>query len=339
MKALRYHGPGRLAIEEVPVPEVRDGDVLIEVRACGICATDVKTFQRGHPKIRPGTVLGHEIAGVVVKAPGNDGWRPGDEVVVAPYVPCGTCEACRRGDLTLCRTLFDELPEPGGFAEYIRVRGRLRDHGLLRKPTGLSFDEATLAEPIACSIRGINRLQVGRGDVVVVVGDGPMGILHAALARRRGASWIGLAGRIAERLAVAASYADAVSDGAGEDLAAWLRREAPARPNRIAVTVPSTQAAIEALELVAPRGTVNLFAGFPSDERLELDPNRIHYDEVTLVGSFGFAPAEFASAVALLDDGALDVRRLITNAVPLADAVAGFEAAMAYRGVKTVVRP
>ncbi len=119
MKSLKYYGPGNLHLEDTPVPKIGQGEVLVAVEACGICATDVKTFLRGHPKIQPGSGLGHEISGVVVEAPQSAVWRPGMRVTVAPYVPCGTCPQCQRGRYSLCPNLFRELLDPGGFSEFV----------------------------------------------------------------------------------------------------------------------------------------------------------------------------------------------------------------------------
>ncbi|MBA2633394.1 MAG: alcohol dehydrogenase catalytic domain-containing protein [Chloroflexi bacterium] len=336
MKVLRYRGPGELAIESMAVPDPRPGEVLVQVAACGICSTDLKTYRRGHPKIAPGAVLGHEIVGVIARSRA-DGWQEGDRVVVAPYAPCLACRACERSSFTLCEHLFDALPDPGGFSEFVRVPERLVERGMWRVPEGLDLEEATLAEPIACSLHGIEALDVRPGQRVLVIGDGVMGLLHAALARAAGA-WVALSGRIPERLAIAAEMADVVLDTATGDLEAEvLRRGGPA--DRVAVTVPDGAAAQEALALVAPDGVVSLFAGFSRDTRIAMDPNRVHYDQVRLVGSFGFAPHHFRRAIELLADGSIAGRRLITHRARLEEGQEAFEAVAGFRGVKTLILP
>lgn len=337
MKALRYRGPGSVAIEEMPAPTPGPGEVLVEVAACGICATDVKTYRRGHPKIAPGSVLGHEVAGVVTESR-HEGWTPGDRVVVAPYVNCETCAACRRGSPTLCERLFDAATDPGGFAERLRVPAVLAERGMWRLPPGLDFAEATLAEPVACTIHGLDALDLRPGSRLLVVGDGPMGVLHAALARGAGATWVGLLGRIPDRLAIARNFADLVIDTSdGRSIRDALGGVAPV--DRIAVTVPDAALVDEAVAVVAGAGVVSLFAGLPSGTRLDLDAHRIHYDEVRVVGTFGFAPEHFGRAVARLADASLGLARLVTDRVALAEAPSALEAAAAYRSFKTVVDP
>lgn len=219
MKALKYFEPGRVDVVEMSLPTIGLGDVLIEVCACGVCATDVKTFLRGHPKIRPGTVLGHEIAGVVAAADSVEGWHPGQRVAVAPYAPCGVCSQCAQGQFTLCEHLFDVQLEPGGFSEFLRVPPRIVSSGLRPLPEGTGFMEATFAEPLACCLHDMEMLNLHAGESLLILGDGPMGLLQAELGRLFGASPIILSGMTPERLVRAACTADVVIDARNEDVA------------------------------------------------------------------------------------------------------------------------
>lgn len=337
MKALKYYGPGTAEVEDIPVPTAGPGEVLIAVRACGVCATDVKTFVRGHPKIRPGSVLGHEIAGIVAEVDGVEGLHPGERVAVAPYVPCGACPQCERGHFSLCERLFDVLVEPGGFSEFLRVPSRIVAGGLLPLPDGTSFVEASFAEPLACCLHGLEMLGVREGESLLIVGDGPMGLLQAELGRLFGAKPIILSGMIPERLAGAARIADIVIDAQREDVAEAVRRATGGGADRVMVSVGEAAVAQSALALVRKGGAINLFAGMARDAQLTVDVNRIHYDEITILGSFGFGPEHFRRALELIAGRQVSVRELVTATVPLTGVKAALEAAAHHRGIKTVV--
>ena len=212
MKALRYFGPGKVAVEEMPAPAIGPDELLVAIAACGICGTDVKTYLRGHPKIPPGAVLGHEMAGTVI-ASNSARFAPGQRVVVAPYAPCLQCDTCRRGYFSLCDNLFAEYPDPGGFSELLRVPRRIVEQGVLALPDQLDDVTATLTEPLACCLHGLEAIDVQAGQSLLIIGDGPMGLLHALLARQLGVAPILLSGMTPQRLAFARQVADHVIEG------------------------------------------------------------------------------------------------------------------------------
>lgn len=337
MLALRYRGPGELLLEEIPTPAISDGEIMVEVRACGVCATDVKTFQRGHPRIAPGTVLGHEIAGIVVQTAGIDGWRVGDRVVVAPYVSCGVCRPCLRGRFTVCERLFDETPDPGGFAGYVRIPHRLVEEGLIRIPDGTSFTAAAFSEPLGCCLHSLESLGLEPGESLLVIGDGPMGLLHADLGRHLGASPVLLSGITPQRLTLARSIADVVIDVRREGLKEAVHRILPHGADKVVVTVGQPGLVGEALALAAAGGAVNLFAGLQARQPTTLDLARLHYDEVRLLGTFGLAPGHLGEALDLIASGAIRVERLLTGTVGLDRVTEALDDAAAHRGIKTVV--
>ncbi len=336
MKALRYFGPGSAEIEELPTPELGPGEVLVAARACGICGTDVKTFKRGHLKIPPGDVLGHEVAGDVIASNSPD-FVQGERVVVAPYAPCLTCESCKRGHFSLCENLFDTYLDPGGFAEQVRVPSRIVAQGLLHIPDGLDYATASLTEPLACCLHGLEAVNVQPGRSLLIIGDGPMGLLQAVLARYLGADPIILSGLIPHRLNVARKIVDVVVDVSDTDLSRVLAATTPGGADHVMVSVADVGVAQDALKLVRKGGAVNLFAGLPRDTIITLDPNRIHYDQVKILGTFGFGPDHFRRVADLLADGALDVSDLLTGRVALSDVKDALEAAGRFKGIKTVV--
>src|SRR5215213_4890297 len=207
MKVARFYAPGDIRLEDVDEPAPGPDEVKIRVRNCSTCGTDVKILNNGHPNMTPPQVMGHEIAGEVVEV-GSDvsGWSVGEGVQVIAAIPDGTCEECRRGRMTVCTNQTSMgYQYPGGFAEYMIVpRAVLAVDGLHRIPAGLSFAEASVAEPFACVINGQELAGVGDGDDVVVVGAGPIGCLHVRLARARGAARVFLVELSPERLRMAA---------------------------------------------------------------------------------------------------------------------------------------
>jgi L-iditol 2-dehydrogenase len=345
MKALRYLGPGRLQVEDMPVPTISSGEVLVAIAACGLCATDVKTYRRGHPRISPGAVLGHEMAGTIValgaEMPLEDregnAWRVGDRVAIPPYVACGHCHVCRSKRATLCPQLTEVGPDPGGFAELVRVPARIVSEGLARLANHVPFPLGALVEPIACVVHGFDALDLHQGGSLLVLGDGPMGQLHVEVGRARGCSPIILVGATDNRLAFAQERADVVLDARGHDVVDRVRQVVGGGVTGVAVCVDIPEAVETGVALAMPGGRVNVFAGMPPGQSAQIDLRRIHYDEVHLLGTFGSGPADFSRAADLVAVRHADLSRFITSRVPLASVVEAFERTGDYQGMKTVV--
>jgi L-iditol 2-dehydrogenase len=337
MQALRYYQPGKLEIEEIPCPQIIAGEVLVKVSACGVCATDIKTYLRGHPKIKPGTVLGHEISGVIVESNQSPAWLPGMRVAVAPYVPCYNCDQCKKGNFTQCDHLMDILTDPGGFAEFVRVPAHIVKYGLFVLPDNLSLIEATLAEPLACCIHGLEALKVTPLDRLLIIGDGPMGLLQAEAARAMGVNQIIVVGKTPARLERAAKTADLVIDAGEEDVAAAVQAAAPGGADKVLISVGNADVAQTAFHYVHKGGIVNLFAGLPKEAALTINPGQIHYDEISFIGSFGFAPDHFQKALEWLAQKKIHTEGIITAAVPLADAKSALRDVAEYRGIKSII--
>jgi len=337
MKALRYYGPGDLRLEETPVPGLNPGEVMVQVRAAGVCATDVKTFRRGHPKIQPGSVIGHEIAGVITEVNGAPEWNVGDRVAVAPYAPCLQCPQCKHGNFTTCERLMEQGIDPGGFAEIVRVPKRIVDQAMLRLPAEMTFSLGALTEPLACCIHGLEALSLSPLDTLLIIGDGTMGLLQATLARQVGVDKIILSGMIPDRLSIAHELADVVVDVSQQDLASELKKVAPAGADKVIVSVGDTGVAESAVQYVAKGGILNIYAGMPKGTMLNVDPNRIHYDEIRLVGTFGFTPAHFRKAAEALLIHEQKINKIISGTVQLDGVLSALSAMAEYRGTKYLV--
>jgi L-iditol 2-dehydrogenase len=290
VRALLYHGPGDLRVEEVPRPEPEPGDVLVQVEVALTDRTDAKAFRRGHPLLLEElpSPFGHEFCGIDVAT--------GRRVVAANSAPCGECPPCRRGEETLCEHLRPFLN--GAYAEYLLVPARIAERNLLAVPPGLPSDVAAMVEPLACCLHGIERAEVESGQTVAVLGPGPIGLMLCAAARDAGARVVAVGGRL-ERRELARDFGAEPGDGRGADILV-----------EAAGTAESWQ---DALELVRPGGTVLFFGG----RELAVDTFRLHYEELTLRGAFHHTPRHVRAAVAFLASGAYPWERLVTHRVGL----------------------
>lgn len=340
MKAAVYCGPKDVRLEELEVPKIDDKEILVKIHACGVCGTDVKTILRGHPMIKPPTVLGHEMSGEIVNiGKGITKYKVGDRVVVAPYVPCSICYYCLHGKYTMCSRLFEQKPEPGGFAEFIKVPSKIVDKGTLLIPDDVSYAEAALTEPLACCLHGIEECHVKIEDTVVVVGDGPIGLMHLQLAKVMGAGKVVLSGQLDERLSLARELgADQTINETMEDPVKKVMDETENRgADVIMVAVGSLEAVHEGARMLRKGGIMNLFGGFPVDSELKLDPNLIHYSEVTITGTFGFSHITFAKALQLISTGKVNMKKLITHKFKLDEILKAVEMSAGRQGLKAIL--
>jgi L-iditol 2-dehydrogenase len=345
MRVVRFHAPQDVRVEDAPEPSAGPGDLVIRVRNCSVCGTDAKIWRSGHLNLRPPRVLGHEVAGEVVEAgEGAGGWSVGDRVQVIAAIPDGTCRECRRGRTTVCAG--QELigyHYDGGFAELLRVPAKvLAVGGVNRVPDGLSFAEASVAEPLACVVNGQEQASVGDGDTVVVVGAGPIGCLHVRLARARGAARVLLVERRPRRLALAAGLVGPDEAIAGDaDTVAAVRELTGGRgADVVVVAAASGKAQEDALQMAAPRGRVSFFGGLPKDEpTVTLDANVVHYREVAIVGANGSSPDHNRQALELIAAGAVPVADLITHRLPLERAVEAIHTVAGGEAMKVTVEP
>jgi L-iditol 2-dehydrogenase len=290
VRALRFHAPGDLRLEEVSRPEPGPGDVLAQVEVALTDGTDAKAFRRGHPFLLAETPspFGHEFCGYDVAT--------GRRVIAANSAPCGGCVACRRGEETLCENLVPFLN--GAYAEYILVPERIARRNLLPVPAALPSEIAAMAEPLACCLHGIERAQVEPGKTVAVLGPGPIGLMLCAAAKDAGARVVSVGGR-PERRALAPLFGAEPGDGRGADV--------------VIEAVGTKEAWHDALELVRPGGTVLFFGG----REVAVDTFRLHYEELTLRGAFHHTPRTFRAALAFLASGAYPWEHLVTHRVGL----------------------
>jgi L-iditol 2-dehydrogenase len=346
MRVVRFHAPGDVRIEDAPEPMVGPGEVKLRVRNCSTCGTDVKIMRYGHHHIAPPRVMGHEIAGEVVEVgAGVAGWTAGDRVQVIAAIPCGVCPDCRRGRMTVCPNQESiGYHYDGGFAEYLVVPAKVMAvNGLNRIPDGVSFAEASVAEPLACVLNGQQLARVGEGDDVVVVGSGPIGCLHVRLARARGAARVFLVDLNPDRLRLAAELVspDATIVGAEVDPVEAVLKLTDGRGTDVVITAAASgQAQEQALRMTARQGRISFFGGLPKDNPvIAVDSNLVHYRELTLVGANGSSPSHNAEALGLIASGAVPVADLITHRLPLAQTLEAFDVVARGDAIKVTIEP
>ena len=344
MKAAVYHGIGDVRVEERDTPRIGTGELLVRVRACAICGGDLRTLRYGHPKIHPPVILGHEFAGIVVEA-GADVSQDfmGVHVVAAPAVGCGECAYCRAGHTHLCghrETIGFSMD--GAFAEYVRIPARaVRLGNVQRIPDDVDDLAAALTEPLACVVNGQEALGIGTGETVAVIGAGPIGILHAELARAAGARVL-LLNRSAQRLADVRDmgYDSYIETGADGGVQAVLDVTDGRGADVVIVTAGSAAAMAAGIAMTARMGRVSLFAGLLQGATpLPLDVNLVHYRQIGLYGAFSSAPRHNARALSLIRSGQVRVARILTHAVALTNIAHGFDLVECRTGLRVLVLP
>jgi L-iditol 2-dehydrogenase len=319
MKAVVLYGKEDARLEEVPAPEVRPGEVRIRIGAALTCGTDLKVFRRGYHArmIVPPAIFGHELAGTIdAIGAGTSGWEVGDRVVAANSAPCGECFFCRRDREELCEEL---LFLNGAYAEYVTVPERIVRKNLLRVPEGLPFSTAALVEPLACAVHGVEETGVQAGETVVILGSGPLGLLLARCAVLEGARVL-VIGRRANRLqAAAAMGAEATLDtGSGANPAEWVREQTGGYgADRVIEAVGTPEAWVDTVSFVRRGGVVNLFGGCASGTAVTLDTGRVHYDALTLIGTFHHTPATIRRALQLLEEDRIPAEAIIQERITL----------------------
>lgn len=317
MRALVCERPGHVALMEVPEPQPGPGEAVVRVESALTCGTDLKLIRRGHPKVPFPTVLGHEYCGRVVRAGAGVPFAVGERVVSGVSGACGECPDCREGRPNHCPTAFDHAVW-GTWAEQVLIPARVVASTLLRVPDELSSNAAALLDPLASVLRGLGRLPDPSGRTVLVLGSGPIALMFTSLLFRRGAARVLVAGRNAGRLAAHASLG-AETLSMRESLGPQVRDRSGSRGAELVVeTTGAPEVAEEAPGLAARGGTVLLFAGLAREARLPVLAHRVHYDEVTLAGSFHYTPAEAREALDLLARGEIPTEHLVTGESPLA---------------------
>lgn len=360
MKAAVYHGPLDLRVEEIAVPVIGPGEILLKVDSASICGTDLRIYHGAHRMFPAGTVRvpGHEVVGTVAQVGENlastgsasgekaglSDYSPGQRVFVAPNMGCGHCRQCVTGHNNRCANYQAVgVTLDGGFAEYMRIPAAAVSQGcVMAVNPQVDPAAAALIEPFACVLRGQDALHIRPGDVVLVMGAGPIGIMHAKLARLSGAARILVSDPNEERAMQSVRLgADRAIVPEREDLAAVLAEETGGEGvDVIIVAAPSHAAQESALRLAGIGGRISFFGGLPKDRpTIQFDSNLVHYKELVVTGTTACSTADCRRAAQIISSGRIDLSDLISQRYPLAEALAAFAAAENGKSLKIVIEP
>jgi L-iditol 2-dehydrogenase len=339
MLAAVYYNNRDVRIQEMPKPEIADDELLVKVMASGICGSDVTEWYRVPKAPR---ILGHEATGVIERTGAEvTRYKIGDRVFVSHHVPCGKCRYCLRGHHTACETLHTTNFFPGGFAQYIRVPSINVESGVYRLPSGMSFEEGTFIEPLACVVRGQRLAAVQEEDVFLIIGSGVAGILHAQLAKFKGLKRVVVADINPYRLEQAERFGADQTIDARENLPRKLKAVNDGRlADRVVVCTGATQAALTALKCVDKGGTILFFAVPEPSVKVPVPINQFWRNEITLKTSYGAAPNDLAESLNILAQNKLNVEGMITHRLSLRQAAEGFRLmGEAGESLKVILEP
>jgi L-iditol 2-dehydrogenase len=326
MLAAVYRGIDDIRLETVPVPEIGPGEILVRVHTCGICGTDLKKIATGsHSAPR---IFGHETSGIVAAVGANvTQFVPGDRVMVFHHIPCGECYYCQNKTFAQCETYkkvgctagFE--PSGGGFAEYVRVMDWIVRNGTVRIPEGISFDQACFVEPVNTCLKGIERIAIQPGETVLVIGQGPIGIILSVLAKRAGARVI-TSDLYSQRLTISKAFGlDNLVDASRQDPVEITRSQTDGRGADAVILAAGSNSLIRtAVDAVRPGGRVLLFAQTQHSEAI-FDPAAVCMDEKTLIGSYSASIDLQDESVKLVMEREMPLEKLISHRFPLQQAV------------------
>lgn len=345
MKAVRYYAPMDVRVEDIPVPKITPGEILVKVDACAVCGSDLKTYRVGNPRMKPPITMGHEFTGIIEKIQDDvSGFSEGDRIVMATSISCGECFFCKRGWSNLCINLAPMgFSYNGGMAEYVVIPHRALANGHVVKVTeNIKAEHAALAEPLSCAINSARQSNIRQGDFVLIMGAGPMAILNALAARAFGASKIFMTELSPARLEQARLFdIDQLINPSEENLQKIIQEESGGYgADVVIVAAPVARPQQEALELVRKRGTVCLFASLPSGKsNLNIDSRLVHYKEINLTGSSDSTAEHVKIALEMLSDQAFPAGKIVTHILEFERIKEAFELMISGEALRVILKP
>jgi L-iditol 2-dehydrogenase len=350
MRAAFMTGVHEVDVRETEEPSLDSRGAVIRVEACGICGTDARTFFNGDPRAPSPWILGHEPVGILEEV-GPDAELPpgveqGGRIFLGSILTCGVCRWCTEGRQNLCEQhlLYGYDPFPGAYADYAAVPP-IATKNLIPLPHDLPSALATVADPFACALNGIEVLDVDLGDTVLILGAGPIGCWQALMARDRGAGKVYLSDVNGDRLELALKIVGSFVDDAwvaGEDngVEALMSRTGGVGAERISVAAPSKEAQQAALEMASKRARVVYFAGLPKHDPVSpLDMNQLHYKEIAILGAYGATQRQYRLTMDYLDRRRDELAPVVTHRFPLGEIEQAFETIRSGAGLKAVIEP
>jgi L-iditol 2-dehydrogenase len=342
MKAAMLYGIKDLRIEDIEIPSVKAGEVLVRVKAATTCGTDLKIFQRGYVEkvIKLPTVFGHEWAGNVVEVGEGLDWpKKGMRVRAGNSAPCLHCAMCGKGKYNLCENMIWLW---GAYAEYIKVPAHMVRVNMQEIPPHISYEEAAITEPLACVLHGVEEARVKLGDSVAIIGAGPIGLLHMLTVKRIGAEKVIMVDVVEERLEFAEKLgADETVNAEKENIEEKVRNLTGGYGADVVIeAIGKPQTWEQALKLVRKGGTVLEFGGCPPGTEIKVNAEQLHYGETTVLGTFHATPLHFRKALNLIASKTIDVAPLITRKMPLERIKEAFEILLTVKNeIKIAIQP
>ncbi|MBI4822936.1 MAG: zinc-binding dehydrogenase [Nitrospirae bacterium] len=330
-------GIGKITLNDIAIPEPSKGELLIKVKTALTCGTDLKAYIRGYPLIPMPGPFGHEFSGVVEESIGVSAFKKGDEIMAVHTAPCLKCKYCKAGLYNLCKDIMD-TKVIGAFSEYILLPAHIVKQNVFHKPKKVSFDEAAFLEPLSCVLHGMRGLDIKKGDRILIIGVGTIGLIHLLLLKQKRAivaitdinkKRLKMAESLGADFAFMPQMADtktkALTDGIGFDYIF----ECTGRP----------EVWESSISLLRCGGTLILFGGCPKGTKVSYDTERLHYDELTIKGVFHFMPEDVKKAYELICKGKLGLKRLISGRYPLKDIKKAFDRLKMGEGIKYAIIP
>ena len=338
MKAAVFTAPGVIEYNlNYPDPQNEDG-IVLQTKACGICGTDIKALAGNRPGMEPPMILGHEFSGFVIESK-IDAFKVGDRVSAAPYAGCGICDSCLNNHEELCK---NKIFSPAGcFAERVAIPANLAQKTGWKIPMNVSWDEAAMAEPLACVILSLRSCHWEPGWSILIVGGGFMGLLHIAVAKAWGANKILVSEPNAIRRSTAESMGAITFDPqTGGDLKEWSFKNTDGRgPNVVVTPIAIPEVVESAIECAAPGGFVHVFGGLPKTAKLSVSAYSIHYKEISLLGTSGFRTTDYRMAAEMIANKKIDLSNLISQRFTLEETSEAFKSAKDQNNLKIIINP
>ena len=342
MLAAVFHAPNNIIVQQVSITRRQ---AMLKVSACAVCGYDVRVFRNGHRKVSPPVILGHELCGQIqsdITVGNGMTINAGSRVAVCPLIPCLHCPYCHTGDYNLCMNLKEiGSTTDGGFAQYVAIPEQMiRIGGLVPVPDNLTDEEAALLEPLACCLNSFSRmLPVAKQSSVVIIGDGPMGLIHLQLFKRLSSSRVAIVGKVPSRMEKSrAMGADAVFAYSSETVADVLDFAGDSSGAGAVVVATSNPVAFDLATKVSGKNSkINIFAGMPSGQTFLLDANWLHYNQISITGAFSSTPKMLEEATRIAADKAIDLSAIITHKYSLSEIEKAIYVTEKYYGLRAVI--
>jgi len=344
MKAAVFKSVENIVLEERPIPDCPENGLLLKIHACGICGSDVRNYHNGLKDGIKNQIPGHEIAGEIIETGKYiTRYKTGERVALAPDISCGSCWFCKHGMVNLClnhKMLGTHYP--GGYAQYMAIPAEVLTNGFIEHiPKGMSYEHAAFAETVAAVVACQKRINVSLGARVLIIGDGPVGCLHAETAKARGASLVMMAGM--DRLYLAEKFGcEILLDNREPSLVKKKVMEATdgLGADFVICAVPTIRVQQQALDLCRKRGTVVIYGGVPKNNEISpLNSNQIHYNELTVTGAFSYSAVGLSDALEAIYHGHIHAEYYINKIIPLSKVKEGIRIIESGDALKVIISP